>query len=278
MIINDNFKHKSEQPILFFDSGVGGLPYLELAMRELPEESYIYVCDTLNFPYGTKDSKDLIELIINQIAKIIEGFSPKIGVIACNTASVIALSRLRERFKIPFIGVVPAVKPAVEKVNGKRIAVVATQRTIEDQYLKALIQDFASKNHVLTLAANELVTLVENDFFILSFEERIKKMNFIFQKIKNDLIDTVVLGCTHFILLQKEFYDVLGPNINIIDSREGVIRQLIKVLKMENLLSKKSNKITRQFWLTRAINQNKYRKFADFFNLDYNGEITSCAV
>ncbi|MBN2737872.1 MAG: glutamate racemase [Spirochaetales bacterium] len=258
------------RPIVFFDSGVGGLPYLRLAQERLPSESFIYVCDSKNFPYGTKSAEELCSLILMTNQRIVDCFNPKAVVVACNTASVVALGALREAFDIPFIGVVPAVKPAVEKAGGKRIAVIATQQTTENDYLRALIHDFAPENHVLTIGANFLVDLVENHLFSSTSEERIKKMQLVIDQLRAEEIDTIVLACTHFILLESDFRQALGPLVKIIDSRDGVVRQLIRVLENHSLLVLNKDPV-KEMWLTLVKESHKYKLFAEKFDLDYRG-------
>ena len=105
----------------FLDSGVGGLPYLHWVRSELPGECYAYVADNGGFPYGTKPADEVVALVVNRVARIIEFLDPKMIVIACNTASVAALGELRRLFAVPFVGVVPAVKPAAKRSSNGRI-------------------------------------------------------------------------------------------------------------------------------------------------------------
>ena len=138
----------ADDPIVFIDSGVGGLPYLEKARIYMPGENLVYVADNKNFPYGEKSAGQLKSIILMLIRKIVDKISPKLIVIACNTASVVALSLLREEFGIPFVGVVPAIKPAGEYSENGKIGLLATRKTVEDPYTDTLINEFASSCRV----------------------------------------------------------------------------------------------------------------------------------
>ena len=141
------------KPIAFLDSGVGGLPYLEMAREHLPKENFIYLADRKNFPYGTKSAEEVFAAVAVLTDRILAAEKPKVFVLACNTMSVVALTRLRKLYpRLPFVGVVPAVKPAAERTKVKRIGVLATNRTLQDAYLDDLIRRFASSCEVVRVA------------------------------------------------------------------------------------------------------------------------------
>ncbi|HAK44873.1 MAG TPA: glutamate racemase [Spirochaeta sp.] len=229
----------NNSPILFFDSGIGGLPYLEWLKVRMPEESFIYIADNKNFPYGTKSREQLIDIIHDTMDEAVDKYSPKASVIACNTASVISLDHLRSNFDFPFIGVVPAIKPAAFLSENKKIGLMATNRTIEDKYTEKLIIEHASDCEVFRYAGTEIIDFIENELSSAKSGERETVIDPAVKFFHEKEVDIVVLGCTHFLLLENELQNALGPQIKIIDSREGVGRQIVRVLKDKDILSAK---------------------------------------
>jgi glutamate racemase len=150
----------NEGPIAFVDSGVGGLTYVEHARRRLPLERFIFAADRRNFPYGPKTDVEVTRAVVALMEAIVPRERPKLVVVACNTASVVSLAELRARFSVPFVGVVPAVKPAAEISRKKRIGVLATQRTVKTGYLRELIRRFAGGCVVTCLPSGDLVEFV----------------------------------------------------------------------------------------------------------------------
>ncbi|MBN2444967.1 MAG: glutamate racemase [Spirochaetales bacterium] len=261
------------QPIGFFDSGVGGLPYLSLAQEILPKERYIYVADTKNFPYGDKSPRILKHVIKQVITDVVRKFNPKCMVIACNTASVVALKELRSMFPIPFIGVVPAVKPAALFSEKKKIGVLATLRTVKAEYLRQLIADFANGCEVTIVPAGSIRDLVEQRFFSATGEEKKTLLEDVVKELKVRGVDSVVLGCTHFLHLVDEFKVVLGDNISVIDSRKGVINQLNRILQKNNLYAR-SKTGQDSFYITGKMeNPEMYRQFSEQYNLIFSGTL-----
>ena len=260
-------------PILYFDSGVGGLPYLEHAKQLLPNERFVYLADRKNFPYGDKSVSEIKDAVFSAISGIIKIEKPKLAVIACNTASVITLSSLRSKFRLPFVGVVPAVKPASKLNKDGRIAVLATFRTTEDTYLKDLINTFAPDKEVKRFAEGNLVEFVEKNYFETSETEKINILENILWEVKNDNFKTVVLGCTHFLLLEKELNKVLGSSVSIVDSREGVTNQLVRILKANNLMSKVKAGNDKFYVTGKTPVEKRYVLFAEMFGLKPAGRI-----
>lgn len=259
------------KPIVFFDSGIGGLPYLVDLRERLPWENYIYVADTKNFPYGNKEEKLLKILIIDTIKNIIKKFNPKVIVIACNTASVTALKELRGITSIPIVGVVPAIKTASNLTKNKRIGILATKRTVEGEYLKKLIIDYSSENKVFLVGASDIVEFVERDFYNATPKVKQDFINNAVADLKLHDVDSVVLGCTHFLHVAEEIRLALGDNVHIIDSRSGVSKQTERVIKLEE------NKVHYgygMFFMTKELDNNKsYRFLCINSKLDYKGEI-----
>ncbi len=261
------------RPILFFDSGVGGLPYLGDAISRLPNERFVYLADRKNFPYGTKTREEILAAVMEAIERIFERIECKCAVIACNTASVVALSSLREKYSIPFIGVVPAIKPAALRSANKRFGVLATQRTVMDSYLSNLITSFASNCDVHIVPAPQVVDLVEKRFFSATEEEKISVLKNVVRDLAELKVDSVVLGCTHFLHLIKEFKTILGANISLVDSIEGVVNQLARVLEKNHLVSDEKRG-DNEFCMTgEPPVEERYAMFAAKYNLKLMGTI-----
>jgi glutamate racemase len=279
LILSKNFLEMTnkEKPIIIFDSGVGGLPYLELARIKLPLEHFIYLADTKHFPYGDKSEDKIREAVIESVTKAIKQTDPKCVVIACNTASVVALKDLRERFPLSFIGVVPAVKPAATFSQRMKIGVLATRQTVKNRYLHNLIRDFADGYDVAIVPAGRVTELVEYSYFKATEIDKQAVLHEVVKEIKERGVDSVVLACTHFLLLEKEFKRVLGDGINLIDSREGVINQLIRVLDTNGLRSEKREGEHTLFTTgsdTRGEQVNtQYLLFAEKYGLQFAGVI-----
>jgi glutamate racemase len=259
--------------IVFFDSGIGGLPYLKTAMEHMPGEHFVYVADRENFPYGEKAAGEIIKAVISGVEKIIYKEDPKIIVIACNTASVIALEDLREKFRVPFIGVVPAVKPAAQISVKKRLAVVATSKTVQDGYLKNLIEQFARDCEVILVSAGNVINFVEHRLFDTSRQEKLEFLESTLSGLKKEDVDVTVLACTHFLLLEDEFSEVLGKGIKVIDSREGVINQLERIMKKFNL-ERHSVSVKNKFYITGIADpEEMYKRISKEFGLEFSGTI-----
>jgi len=256
-------------PIAFIDSGVGGLPYLQWVKKHLPKENFVYLADRKNFPYGEKSSTEIVEIVLRAVKSLQNGQSPKLLVIACNTASVTSLEEVRKSVKFPVVGVVPAVKPAAITSRNKRIGVMGTRQTINGPYLQRLIDNFAPDCHVEKIAATGVVSFVENDFFLADLRAKREVVENSVKLFSGGKVDKVVLGCTHFIYLDDILREELGENVEVIDSREGVGRQIIHVLEEENLLS--DEKKEDYFYCSAESPGGSYRQFAAMFGLNYGG-------
>lgn len=279
------------RPIAVFDSGVGGLPYLSWLKSNLHGERFVYLADRANFPYGEKSEEELRGIIMDTVGRYIAKQDPKIMIIACNTASVVALADLRERYDIPFIGVVPAVKPAAEMSKTRSIGILATRRTVQDPYTDELISSFAPGCRVSRFAGVEIVDLVENRFFTTSMEEKRRVLKPAVDYFRRQSVDVVVVACTHFIFVQEELQRMMGKGAYVIDSREGVGRQAIHVLDGRQLLAGDAGQSAAgsdtadpgdptysgagtdgdYFFVTRAQDEEQYRKFAADFALQWGG-------
>jgi glutamate racemase len=220
------------RPVLFIDSGIGGIPYCRHFHRRNPGQHIVYLADRLHFPYGKWEKDKLAEVLITLVEQAIVAINPKIVVIACNTASIAALSSLREHFPaLPFVGTVPAVKPAALATKTGKIGVLGTELTIQQPYIRELADQYGkSENEIIGIAAPELVEFVEEylDFAIPEEKEEIAR--YYLNQFRAKGADTVVLGCTHFLFLDEEFRQAAIPDITIFESIEGISQRIESLL------------------------------------------------
>ncbi len=223
----------TDAPIGVFDSGAGGLTILSALREELPHEQYIYFGDTAHCPYGVRSEGEIIELSL-QASRFLIGQGVKLIVVACNTASQAALTTLRATFSLPFVGVVPAVKPAAQATRKGRIGVAATNQAVRAAYLHQLIDDFAGGIEVYAVGYPELVTMVEaGQLDGAEVEEEVRRT---FTPLLTLGVDVIVLGCTHFPALRPVIERVVGKQAQVIDSGQAVARRTHAVLDTEAML------------------------------------------
>jgi len=216
-----------DRPVLFIDSGLGGIPYCGDFSKRNPDEEIYYIADRENFPYGPRAKEEIISILTELTEKLIKNLNPKIIVLACNTASLCALSSLRQSFAhIPFVGTVPAIKPAANACKSGKIGVLGTERTIEDIHSLNIAGLSENDREIFGVAAPELVLFVEQRFEETDENEKketVKKYIDIFRAAG---ADTLVLGCTHFLYLQQEFRRQASPFIKIFDSLDGITKRI----------------------------------------------------
>jgi len=263
-----------ERPIAFLDSGVGGLTYLSEARKIIPGESFVYVADNENFPYGGKNFEQLKEVVISVIDKIFDQFNPKTVVIACNTASVITLKSLRKRFGIPFVGVVPAVKPAAQYTKNGRIGLLATESTVKSIYTDDLIQDFARDCRVFRFAGVQIVDFIENRFYEAEENEILEILRPAVEYFRRENVDSLILGCTHFLFVRDALQKLMGSGTKVIDSVDGVVKQLAKIIQENYPRVEKSEDQYSRFYITgTSYSRDTYEKFMDDFDMEWGGAI-----
>ncbi|GCE27104.1 glutamate racemase [Dictyobacter alpinus] len=219
-------------PIGVFDSGAGGLTILTALRKLLPSENFIYIGDTAHCPYGTRSEDEIIELSLQACRFLVEQ-GVKMIVVACNTASQAALSVLRSTYSIPFIGVVPAVKPAARATRRGRIGIAATNQAVKASYLRHLIDDFASDIQVYAVGCPELVTLVEHGELESPLVDATLQQAL--QPLIDKDVDVIVLGCTHFPALRPAIERLVGKNVQVIDSGAAIARRTQAILDTERL-------------------------------------------
>lgn len=216
--------------VAFLDSGTGGIPYMLSLKQKCPELKTLYLGDTAHFPYGQKTSQEVTECASDVIGRMIEKWNPQTIVIACNTISVTALDQLRLRFpQVPFVGTVPAIRLASRVTKNKNLGLLATNATVNHPYSKKLCQDFAADCNVFSRGDPNLVSFIEHKYFTASTEERLLAVKPAVDYFASKNCDTIILGCTHFTHVASEMKQVAGESVNVIDSREGVSNQVIRV-------------------------------------------------
>ena len=207
------------------DSGIGGVTIFREILKSIPKGRFIYYSDSINNPYGDKSKKEILDILDNVVTKLID-MGCTIIVIACNTASSIGVSYLREKYrKILFIATVPAYKMVHDYNPQGKTLVMATRGTIESEKFLELYHKYDNHNTIL-LSCIGLAELIENN------QDVRKYLNELLGKYKN--IDNVVLGCTHYPLIKSEIKKILG-DVTFYDGSKGVTKELLRVLKMHNI-------------------------------------------
>jgi glutamate racemase len=226
---------RADAPIGVFDSGAGGLTILTALRQALPQEHFVYFGDTVNCPYGARSDEEITALTLES-CHFLNQYEVKLIVIACNTASQAALPTLRATLPdIPFVGVVPAVKPAARLTKKGRIGIAATNQAAKAIYLRQLIDEFAEGIHAFAVGCPELVTLVEQGCFDgAEVEEAVRSA---LQPVLVENIDVLVLGCTHFPALRPVIERVAGTKVQVIDSGQAIARRTYAVLQTQGTLA-----------------------------------------
>jgi len=226
-----------DRPVVLFDSGVGGLPYLAAARALMPGRGFAYLADRGGFPYGTKTRGELRERVLAVVEAILGRLDPLALVIACNTASQAALGAVREAHPgLLVVGTVPAVKPAALRSRSGVIGIMATAGAVEDPYLDELVTRHAAGLRVLRVGAQDLVGFVERRLPFATAQERRAAVQPYVTRLVSEGADEIVLACTHFLHLSQDIASAAGPGVEVVDSREGVARRLRDQLEERGLL------------------------------------------
>ncbi len=241
---------KNDSPIGVFDSGMGGLTVLRELITQLPQESFIYLGDTARLPYGTK-SAETIRHYAEQITAILIKKNIKLLVVACNTATSAALPYLRKCFpSLPILGVIePGAIAAIDTTKNNRIAVLATEATINSGIYEKTIQSFNPEVQVISQSCGLFVALAEEGCVDDDIAKLVVKKYLSSIKNNSDKIDCVLLGCTHFPVLESIISEFLGPTITIVNSAKTTATAVKKQLDTLSLNSKMENRIV-QFLVT----------------------------
>lgn len=208
----------------FLDSGIGGTLIEQEVRKLLPEVETYYLRDAEHFPYGDKPPDEVVR-IIDENCRLLVDEGAKLVVLACNSASVVSLPHLRRKYQVPFVGVVPAVKPAAAMTKTGKIAVFGTSLTSHSQALQELIEKFCQGIEVHRIAVADLAEAIEFG----ELEQARWIVAETWQRHRELDIDVVVLGCTHYTLIKDEIQRLVGPNVRVIDSNEAVAKQVKRV-------------------------------------------------
>ncbi|HEY1474241.1 MAG TPA: glutamate racemase [Pseudolabrys sp.] len=219
--------------ILVFDSGVGGLTVYREVAAARPDARYIYVADDAGFPYGSMPEAALITRIVHVIGKAIADHKPDLVVVACNTASTLALGELRARYSVPFVGTVPAIKPACAQSKTKRIAVLGTQATVSREYTRALIREFAAGCDVGLIGSSHLATFAEAELAGQPVSDAAIEAEIAgcFVEADGRRTDTVVLACTHYPLLTDRFKTNAPWPVDWLDPAPAIARRVADLMR-----------------------------------------------
>ena len=206
-----------------FDSGIGGLSVLREITAQLPEHGFVYIADSAFTPYGEKSTEQIIERSVVITNKLLEE-GAKIIVLACNTATALAVDHIREKFSLPIVAMEPAVKPGVKNSVKKKVGILATTMTLASRRYMDLLERFATDTVVIEQACPGLVDQVER-MEVDSIKTSQLLHRYIDPLIEKD-IDTIVLGCTHYPFLKQKIIGVAGDDIEVIDTAKAVTEEL----------------------------------------------------
>lgn len=234
--MSDNLQmNKTDLPLGFIDSGLGGLSVLKEALKVMPCEDYIYYGDSANAPYGTKPQEEIRRLTFDVVDKLL-AMGIKGLAVACNTATGAAVRALRETYpELPIVGIEPAIKPAAEKSRGGRIVVMATPLTIAQEKYHRLVERVGGGHEIVSVPCAGLMEFVEegnwdHEQLMAYFAETLGPHI-------TENTESVVLGCTHYPFLKKDLRDFLGrDDIELIDGSYGTAMELRRRLSVQGLL------------------------------------------
>lgn len=218
--------------IVVFDSGIGGLSVLREARVLMPEHRFVYVADDASFPIGGWEEGALVKRLMDVFEDLVERYDPSMIIVACNTASTIILPHLRQRFDFPIVGTVPAIKPAAEKTASGQISVLATPGTVQRDYTRALVSEFASHVNVRLVGAENLAELAEEFMLTGSVDDDAvaKEVNECFTDRLGARTDVVVLACTHYPFLTNVFRRLAPWPVDWLNPAESIARHAQSLL------------------------------------------------
>jgi glutamate racemase len=218
--------------ILVFDSGLGGLTVYREIVKARPDAELVYVADDAFFPYGRLGDENVVARVVAVIGRLVDAFRPDLVVIACNTASTIALPMLRQRIALPFVGTVPAIKPACAASISKRVSVLGTEATVRREYTQALIRAFAAGCEVTLIGSAQLAALAEAALGGGMIDDAAIATEiapcFIADTVART--DTIVLACTHYPLLLEQFVQLSPWQVTFIDPAPAIARRVVELI------------------------------------------------
>ena len=215
------------RPIIVFDSGVGGLSVLGHIRARLPAASIVYAADNGGYPYGTRSEAEVAARVPTLLGRLAERYRPRLIVIACNTASTIALGHVRAALDLPVVGTVPAIKPAALASKTRVIGVLGTDATVRQAYVDNLVAEFASDCIVIRYGSARLVDVAEAKLRGTppDAQEMRDIMRGVYGAANGDAVDQLVLACTHFPLLADEIAAASPVGVTLVDSGAGIARR-----------------------------------------------------
>ncbi len=216
------------RPLLFFDSGIGGLSVLDATQALLPRAPIVYAADSAGFPYGTRSEAEIAARVPALLGRLAERYHPRLIVIACNTASTIALQAVRAALDLPIVGTVPAIKPAALASRSRVIGVLGTDATVRQAYVDNLAAEFANDCVVIRHGAADLVEAAEARLRgeAVAPERFATALDGLFSQPGGDRIDTIVLACTHFPLVAADLAAAAARAITFVDGSAGIARRI----------------------------------------------------
>lgn len=215
-------------PLLFFDSGIGGLTVLAAAERLLPQAPVVYAADFAGLPYGEKDEREISARVPALLGRLVERYRPRLVTIACNTASTIALPQIRAALDVPVVGTVPAIKPAAEISRSRVIGVLGTEATVRQLYVDNLAAQFAADATIIRHGAPELVRAAEAVMRGESPDPAIfdRAIAGLAGQARGSEIDTIVLACTHFPIVEAQLAAAIARPVNFVHGADGIARRI----------------------------------------------------
>ncbi len=232
--------------IAFFDSGIGGLSVLHHAMKLLPDEEFVFFADEDNVPYGTKP-REMVMNFVDDVFRFLLTLDVKAIVVACNTATSVAVREMRRRYDLPIIGMEPAIKRAIDLYGDRRVLVTATPITINGEKIHSLIDRLGKRDIVDLLALPRLVDFAERqDFTSNAVTDYLREQ---FRPYCFEEYSSLVLGCTHFNYFKDTMRELLPDNVKFVDGNEGTLRELMRRLNLlpSNVTKNQKSKVEYYF-------------------------------
>ena len=271
---------KKSVDFAFLDSGTGGIPYMLLLKEKSPERRCVYLGDTVHFPYGEKSFEEIVSCSSHAISQIIDRWSPRAVIIACNTISVTALDELRKLYPdLPIIGTVPAIKLAAKVSLNKKIGFLATNASVNHPYSQKLIEDFASDCQVLKRGDPDLIDFIEHRLFTATREEKMAAVMPAVDYFNSCGCDTIILGCTHFTHMAREIDEAFASKswrkVFVVDSRDGVSNHALDVIKTAPEKPDSENLPEDMTFFVTSLNgddeKKEYETLCDKFHIPFGG-------
>ncbi len=236
------------QPIGVMDSGVGGLTVAKEIMRQLPNEQIIYLGDTARCPYGPRTRKEVKKFTWEMTSFLLQK-KIKMLVIACNTATAAALDEIQRELRIPVLGVInPGARAAIKKTKNYRVAITGTEGTVRSGAYERALKSLNSRLYVKSLACPKFVPLVESGEYSGTVAKKIVEESL--KPLLDHNIDTLILGCTHYPLLEPLIKEFMGTEVEVISSGDETAREISAILQYKNMLSTREDEPIHEFYTT----------------------------